>query len=149
MRVVVQRVREARVTVDSQVVGSIQQGALVFLGVAKDDTGQDVDYLVRKVSQMRMFEDVNGKMNLSAEEVAGEFLVVSQFTLLGDCAKGRRPSFDKAADLSKGEEYYNLFIQRLRAQGFKVEGGRFRAMMDVALINDGPVTFIIDSPQQH
>ncbi|MFA5259966.1 MAG: D-aminoacyl-tRNA deacylase [Candidatus Omnitrophota bacterium] len=145
MKIVIQRVKHAKVDVESQRVGSIGKGALIFLGVAREDEEEDIQYLVRKVSHLRMFEDAAGKMNLSARDVSGEFLVVSQFTLLGNCEKGRRPSFDLAADPAKGEAFYNRFVEHLRAQGFKVECGQFRAMMDVTLLNDGPVTFILDS----
>jgi len=145
MKIVLQRVKEASVSVDNEIVGRIASGMLILLGVGKDDAASDVDSLVEKVSQLRIFEDEEGKMNLSAGDVKGEFLVVSQFTLYGDCRKGRRPSFDAAADPQKGEALYNLFVDQLKARNFKVEAGRFRAMMDVALINDGPVTFIIDS----
>lgn len=145
MRVVIQRVKEASVAVDGIVVGQISAGMLIFLGVAKDDQDADVTALTDKVSQLRIFEDQQGKMNLSADEVRGEFLVVSQFTLYGDCRKGRRPSFDRAADPQKGEALYLKFVEQLKAKNFKVETGRFRAMMDVALVNDGPVTLIIDS----
>ena len=145
MKLIIQRVKYAAVEVESQCVGAIGKGALIFLGVARDDEEEDIRYLVRKVSQLRMFEDAAGKMNHSAGEVAGEFLVVSQFTLLGNCEKGRRPSFDQAADVAKGEDFYNRFVEQLRAQGFTVECGRFRAMMDVKLLNDGPVTFILES----
>lgn len=145
MKIVLQRVKEASVSVDKKIVGRIASGMLILLGVGKDDTPLDVESLVQKISQLRIFEDDRGKMNLSASEVKGEFLVVSQFTLYGDCTKGRRPSFDAAADPQKGEALYNLFVDQLKAKDFKVETGRFRAMMDVALVNDGPVTFIIDS----
>jgi D-tyrosyl-tRNA(Tyr) deacylase len=145
MRIVLQRVKEASVTVDAKVVGQIGKGLLVFLAVAKDDTADDINYLVKKLIELRVFEDAQGKMNCSIQEVQGEILVVSQFTLLGACEKGRRPSFDKAADPQKGEEFYNAFVEALRASGQKVQTGQFRAMMDVALVNDGPVTFIIES----
>lgn len=145
MRIVLQRVREASVSVENQVVGRIAAGMLIFLGVGKADEEADSDRLVEKISELRIFEDAQGKMNLSAGEVNAEFLVVSQFTLYGDCRKGRRPSFDAAADPAKGEALYEFFVKQLRKKNFKVETGRFRAMMDVALINDGPVTFIIDS----
>ena len=144
MRLVIQRVKEARVDVDGQVVGRIKKGMLVLLGVARTDTTADVDFLVNKITGLRIFEDVDGKMNLSIQEAGGEFLVVSQFTLLGDCAKGRRPSFGEAADPSLGEELYNLFVERLRCEKYKVETGCFRAVMDVALVNDGPVTFVLE-----
>ena len=143
MKFVLQRVREASVTVDSKVVGKIGLGMLIFIGVEKGDVERDLDYFVKKISEIRIFEDKNGKMNLSAGEVGAEFLVVSQFTLAGNCDKGRRPSFDNAADLKTAEQFYNIFVDKLKAQNFKVETGEFRAMMDVALVNDGPVTFIL------
>ncbi len=145
MRIVLQRVSEASVSVERQTVGRIAAGMLVFLGVGKFDEEADADRLVEKISELRIFEDDQGKMNLSAVDVKAEFLIVSQFTLYGDCRKGRRPSFDAAADPAKGEALYELFVDKLRKKNFKVETGRFRAMMDVALVNDGPVTFVIDS----
>lgn len=145
MRIVLQRVKQASVSVDNQIVGRIAAGMLLLLGVGKDDGPEDVKRLVEKVSELRIFEDPQGKMNLSAGDVRAEFLVVSQFTLYGDCRKGRRPSFDSAADPQKGEVLYNLFVDQLKKKDFTVETGSFRAMMDVALVNDGPVTFIIDS----
>jgi len=145
MRIVLQRVKEASVTVSGQVVGRIGKGLLVFLAVAKEDTADDISYLVKKLIELRIFEDTQGKMNCSIQEAGGEFLVVSQFTLLGACEKGRRPSFDAAADPQKGEEFYNAFVDALKAAGQKVQTGQFRAMMDVALINDGPVTFIMST----
>ncbi len=145
MRVVIQRVKEAQVKVAGQTVGQIAQGMLVFLGVGRDDDQTSADHLVKKITELRIFEDAQGKMNVSAEASGAQFLVVSQFTLYGNCDKGRRPSFDEAADPSKGEELYNYFVAQLKATKAKVETGQFRAMMDVSLINDGPVTFIIDS----
>ena len=144
MRIVIQRVKHARVTVGQEMVGKINKGIVVLLGVAKKDQPSDVDFLVNKLAELRIFEDAEGKMNVPAREAKGEFLVVSQFTLLGDCSKGRRPSFDDAAEPRKGEELYNLFVEKLKLLGFKVETGRFRAMMEVELVNDGPVTFVID-----
>lgn len=147
MRAVIQRVKRAHVEVEAKVIGQISQGILVFVSVAKDDTKRDADYLVQKIVQLRMFEDERGKMNRSALETGAQLLIVSQFTLHGDCTKGRRPSFDQAADPSKGEELYNYFVEQLRTQKCKVETGQFRAMMEVSLVNDGPVTFILDSRQ--
>lgn len=145
MKVVVQRVSKADVKVDSKVVGAISKGMLVLLGVSKEDTVDNADYLVEKISQLRMFEDEAGKMNLSSIEVGGEFLVVSQFTICGNCDKGRRPSFDDAADPQKAKELYEYFVEQLKKKELKVETGVFAAMMDVSLVNDGPVTFVIES----
>ena len=143
MRFVIQRVNQAQVTVKGEIIGQIGRGMLIFIGIESGDKEEDVDHFVRKISELRVFEDAAGKMNLSASQVGASFLVVSQFTLLGNCEKGRRPSFDKAADPKTAEHIYNLFIQRLRDLKCKVETGSFRAMMDVALVNDGPVTFIL------
>jgi D-tyrosyl-tRNA(Tyr) deacylase len=145
MRVVIQRVKEAQVKVDGQLKGQIAQGMLIFLGVAHNDSKACADYLVKKITELRIFEDEQGKMNLSAGQVGGQFLVVPQFTLYGNCDKGRRPSFDGAALPAKGEELYNYFVAQLKATKANVETGQFRAMMDVSLINDGPVTLIVDS----
>jgi D-aminoacyl-tRNA deacylase len=145
MRVVIQRVKEAQVKVAGQIVGQIARGLLIFLGVARDDSRSGADYLVGKITELRIFEDSQGKMNVSAREAKAQFLVVSQFTLYGNCDKGRRPSFDQAADPTQGEELYNYFVDRLKAVGGQVQTGQFKAMMDVSLINDGPVTFVIDS----
>ena len=145
MKVIVQRVKESKVDAAGKTVGKIGSGMLVFLGVAGDDFVADADYLVNKIVNLRIFSDENGKMNLSALDVEAEFLVVSQFTLYGSCEKGRRPSFDKAAPPEKGEELYEYFVKQLRSTGVKVETGEFGAMMDVSLVNDGPVTFILES----
>ena len=145
MRAVIQRVKEAQVKVAGQTIGQIAQGLLIFLGVSRDDSQGSADYLVKKITEIRIFEDAQGKMNLCPQEVGAQFLVVSQFTLYGNCDKGRRPSFDQAADPGKGEELYNYFVAQLKATKAKVETGKFRAMMNVSLINEGPVTFIIDS----
>lgn len=149
MRVVIQRVKEAQVVVDAQVVGEIQKGILIFLGISQEDVLLLADQLIKKIIELRIFEDENGKMNLSAREVGAQFLVVSQFTLYGNCDKGRRPSFDEAADPKKAEEIYNYFVESLKKNDVVVATGRFRAMMDVSLINDGPVTFILESNVDH
>ncbi len=145
MRVVIQRVKESSVSVDGQVVGAIKRGLLVLLGVAGDDTENEASYLADKIVNMRIFEDNEGKMNRSLIETSGQMLVVSQFTLLGDCRKGRRPSFVKAAGPEKANELYEAFVNLVRKKGVIVETGKFRAMMDVSLINDGPVTLIVES----
>jgi D-tyrosyl-tRNA(Tyr) deacylase len=145
MRVVIQRVKEAQVKVDGQLKGQIARGILIFLGIAPNDSKACADYLVKKITELRIFEDAQGKMNLSAGQVRGQFLVVPQFTLYGDCDKGRRPSFDQAADPAQGEELYNYFVTQLKATKAKVETGKFRAMMEVSLINNGPVTLMIES----
>jgi len=145
MKVVIQRVKESEVKVKGRLVGRIGRGMVVLLAVGKDDTADDIEYLTKKLAELRIFEDENGKMNCSISEAKGAFLVVSQFTLLGDCEKGRRPSFDKAADPQKAEQLYNQFVDKLKIQGFEVATGEFRAMMDVFLVNDGPVTLILES----
>jgi len=118
---------------------------LIFLAVGRDDTQAGADYLVKKITELRIFEDAQGKMNVSAAQAGAQYLVVSQFTLYGNCDKGRRPSFDQAAAPELGEKLYNYFVGQLKAAKAQVETGQFRAMMDVSLVNDGPVTFIIDS----
>ena len=145
MRACVQRVSESSVTVDDEVVGSIGQGLLVLLGVSDQDTQQEAKQLADKVSELRIFEDGEGKMNLSLQDAAGEMLVVSQFTLLGDCRKGRRPSFVHAAPPELAEQLYEVFVDAVRSKGIRVATGRFRAMMQVALVNDGPVTMLLDT----
>jgi D-tyrosyl-tRNA(Tyr) deacylase len=145
MRAVVQRVKQSSVKAGNEIVGRIGKGLLVLLGVARDDTVKDVDYLVNKIINLRIFEDQDGKMNRSLLETGGELLAVSQFTLLADCRKGRRPSFVQAAEPQKATDLYETFVDRVREKGVKVQTGRFRAMMEVALINDGPVTVIIES----
>ncbi len=145
MRIVLQRVKEACVTVDGQTVGRIGRGLLVFLAVAKSDTTAEADRLADKVLELRIFEDSGGKMNLCARDMNAEFLVVPQFTLYGDCRKGRRPSFDAAAGPQQGEELYEHFVARLKNSKVTVASGRFRARMDVALVNDGPVTLVLDA----
>ena len=145
MRAVVQRVTRASVTVDGEVVGQIGHGCLVLLGVAGDDTESNADYLAEKIAGLRYFEDADGKMNASLADVGGAMLVVSQFTLYGDCRKGRRPSFTDAAPPDLAERLYEYFVQQVRRQGIAVETGRFRAMMQVELVNDGPVTLVLES----
>jgi D-aminoacyl-tRNA deacylase len=145
MRAVVQRVRQSSVTVGGIAVGAIGAGLMVLLGVARADSERDADQLADKIANLRIFEDQEGKMNRSLLETGGAMLVVSQFTLLGDCRKGRRPSFAAAAPPEKAEALYRHFTKRVRAMGVTVATGQFRAMMQVALLNDGPVTLVIDS----
>lgn len=145
MRAVVQRVRQASVTVEGEVVGAIGPGLLVLLGAAQGDDEKDVDLLVRKILGLRIFRDAQGQMNLSVQDIGGAVLVVSQFTLLGDCRHGRRPSFSAALEPVEAERLCARWVEQARAQGVPVETGRFRAMMDVALVNDGPVTLLLDS----
>ena len=145
MRAVVQRVRSASVAVNAEVTGQIGAGLLVFVGVAHDDGPSDLDYIASKIRDLRIFPDEHGRMNRSIVETGGALLVVSQFTLLADSRKGRRPSFDAAAPAAMAESLYNMLVQRLRADGLPVETGVFQADMDVALVNDGPVTMLLDS----
>ena len=145
MRAVVQRVKESSVKVDNETIGRIGQGLLVLLGVAKGDIPSDADYLATKIVNLRIFEDDDTKMNRSLLSISGKMLVVSQFTLLGNCRKGRRPSFVAAAGPQKALELYENFIQQVRRLGIPVKTGRFQAMMEVALINDGPVTLVLES----
>jgi len=145
MRVVVQRVKTAKVMVDGAVVGEIGKGLLIFLGVGVEDTIDDADYLASKIAHLRIFGDSEGKMNLSLLETGDEALVVSQFTLWGDCKKGRRPSFVRAADPAVANDLYQKFIFFLKGKGIQVAEGRFQEMMDVHLVNDGPVTLLLDS----
>ena len=146
MRAVIQRVKESSVKVDDQIISRIGSGLLVLLGVDQQDFRRDADYLVNKIINLRIFEDPHGKMNLSLLDIGGEMLVVSQFTLLGDCRKGRRPSFVAAADPSKATELYEYFIDQAKNHEISVKTGCFGAMMDVFLVNDGPVTLILESP---
>lgn len=140
-----QRVSQAEVRVESETVGRIDRGLLVLLGVAEDDTVDDADLLADKIINLRIFEDDQGKMNLAVGEVGGGILAVSQFTLLADCRKGRRPSFTSAAPPERAEELYQRFVRRVQQQGVPVATGRFRQHMHVELINDGPVTILLDS----
>ena len=148
MRAVVQRVSEAAVTVAGETAGVIPKGLMVLLGVGKSDTEVDAVYLADKIVNLRIFEDAEEKMNLSVADVNGEILVVSQFTLYGDVRKGRRPGFDQAAPPDEAERLYEVFINRCRETGVKVETGRFRTHMMVSLTNDGPVTILLDSQKQ-
>lgn len=145
MRAVVQRVSSASVTVDGVVVGEIGQGLLVLLGVADGDTQQDVVWMAGKLAGLRLFEDSEGKMNLSVTEIHGAVLAVSQFTLLGDCRKGRRPSFIEAARPEQANQLYQSVVAELRGLGVPVQTGVFQAQMAVQLVNDGPVTLLFDS----
>ena len=145
MRVVVQRSKKASVTVDGEITGQIKSGLVILVGVTHDDKEADAAYLSDKIANLRIFEDAAGKMNLSLLDVGGQILSVSQFTLYGDCRNGRRPSFIDAARPEQAIELYETFNRFLREKGIQVETGRFGAMMDVALTNDGPVTLIIDS----
>ena len=147
MRACVQRVSQASVTVDGQVVGQIDRGLVVLLGVAAEDTESDAGQLAAKIAGLRIFEDDQGKMNRALVEVRGGMLVVSQFTLLGDCRKGRRPNFTAAAGPELAERLYEVFVDCVRREGIPVETGRFRQHMQVALVNDGPVTLLLDTRQ--
>ena len=145
MRAVVQRVRMAQVRIGNEVVGEIGHGVLIFLGVGTEDNSDDADYLASKIAHLRIFGDDKGKMNLSLLETGGAALVVSQFTLWGDCTKGRRPSFIRAADPGVANGLYQQFISSLKDKGIQAAEGRFQEMMDVHLVNDGPVTMLLDS----
>ena len=145
MKTVIQRVSRASVEVDGQVIGCIEKGLVVLLGIAKEDGEAELDYLVDKIAGLRVFADDQGKMNLSIAQVGGHVLMVSQFTLLGDVRKGRRPVFDQAAAPDRARVLYDTAVERLRARGVPVETGRFGAHMKLDLVNDGPVTFILDS----
>jgi len=145
MRAVLQRVSRAKVTVEGEITGEIGKGILVLLGVSREDSEKEAVYLLEKTLNLRIFEDENDKMNLSLLDVAGELLVVSQFTLYGDARKGRRPSYIEAAAPERAHELYEYFVAEARKQIKKVETGRFQAMMDVELVNDGPVTILLDT----
>jgi D-tyrosyl-tRNA(Tyr) deacylase len=146
MQAVVQRVSQGSVAVAGRVVGSIEKGLVVLLGVASDDTEKAADWLAQKITHLRIFEDDMGKMNRSLLDIRGEMLVVSQFTIMGDCRKGRRPSFAKAAPPDKAETLYRHFVRNVAQLGIGVATGQFRAAMQVSLVNDGPVTLIVSSP---
>jgi D-aminoacyl-tRNA deacylase len=145
MRAVIQRVSSAKVTVEGEVAGQIARGLLVLVGVTATDTESDADYLADKIAGLRIFEDADGKMNLSVAEIHGSILAVSQFTLYGDARKGRRPSFDSAARPEQAKQLYDYLVEKIRAAGLPCETGRFQAEMKVELVNDGPVTILLDS----
>ena len=148
MRAVIQRVKSASVTVDNELVSEIGPGLLIFLGIAHTDAEKELEYIANKIANLRIFEDVEGKMNCSLLDTGGEALVVSQFTLYGDCRKGRRPSFIDAARPDVANELYEQFITTLEQLNIPTKGGTFQAMMDIQLINDGPVTILLDSDKQ-
>ena len=148
MRLVIQRVSEAHVTVNNGATGSIRTGLLVFLGVSRTDTVEDADYLTGKLLGLRIFPDEDGKMNRNVQEAGGSLLIVSQFTLYGDCRKGRRPSFDQAAPPDQAQVLYNYFVESAKRGQVPVETGVFQAMMEVYIVNDGPVTILIDSAER-
>ena len=148
MRAVIQRVKESSVLIDDEVIGSIDAGLLVFLGIGNDDGMDDIDYLIEKIVNLRIFEDTEGKMNLSALDLGKEIMVVSQFTIYGDCRKGRRPSFFAAAPPDKAERLYDVFVDKIKRYDLNIATGEFQAMMDIDLINDGPVTLLIDSKKE-
>ena len=145
MRAVVQKVSSSKVTVDGEITGQINEGLLVLLGVTHEDTSKDVDYMIDKTLNLRIFEDEDGKMNLSLKDIGGELLVVSQFTLYGDCRKGRRPSFSEAAKPEFANELYEEYVAKAKEQGIKVGTGRFRTHMVVDITNEGTVTMLLDS----
>jgi D-tyrosyl-tRNA(Tyr) deacylase len=145
MRAVIQRVKSAQVYVDGRVTGKVGKGLLVLIGVGKGDGESDLSFLASKIPELRIFEDESGKFNLSLKEIGGEMLIVSQFTLYGDCRKGRRPSFTEAEEPAIAKNLYEQFISKLRQQGIVVQTGEFQAKMEVHLINDGPVTLLLDS----
>ncbi len=144
MKAVIQRVRQADVTVDGKVVGAIGQGILILFGVEKGDTETKADWMAEKITTLRIFEDDGGKMNRSVMDICGELLAVSQFTIAGNCSKGRRPSFDTAASPDEGKRMYEYFVEALRRLNIPVATGIFQADMQVSLVNDGPVTFVLE-----
>jgi D-tyrosyl-tRNA(Tyr) deacylase len=145
VRAVIQRVSRVKVTVNGAITGQIERGLLVLLGVGSEDTRADADYLAEKTIGLRIFEDADGKMNRSVVDIAGAVLAVSQFTLYGDVRRGKRPSFDAAAPPQQARELYEYFVEKVRAAGMRCETGRFQEMMQVELVNEGPVTILIDS----
>ena len=148
MRAVVQRAAKAKVTVEGMITGEIGRGLVILLGIGLDDNDRDIEYLADKIVNLRIFEDENDKMNISLMDIGGQLLVVSQFTLFGDCRKGKRPSYDKAARPEAAEVLYERFVERCRSMRVKTETGKFQAMMQVELQNDGPVTLLLDSRKE-
>lgn len=144
MKALIQRVKQASVTIDNKLYSSISTGLLIFLGVVKGDNEGNADKLCEKLAKLRIFEDENGKMNKSLLDIQGEALIVSQFTLCGDCSKGTRPSFDKSENPQRANELYEYFIEQMKKNNISCKTGKFGAMMDIALINDGPVTFLVE-----
>jgi D-aminoacyl-tRNA deacylase len=149
MKIVAQRVSEARVLVHEHTVGAISRGLLLFLGISRDDTTEDADYLLDKLLWLRIFRDEQDKMNRNVQEADGALLIVSQFTLYADCRRGRRPSFDRAAPPERARELYDYFVEAARRSPVPVQSGEFQAMMDVYLVNDGPVTILLDSADRN
>lgn len=145
MRAVIQKVKKASVSVDNKIVSEIGSGFMILLGVKDTDKEEDIEYIKKKISKLRIFEDDEGKMNLSLKDVGGEILMVSQFTLYGDARKGNRPSFSQSAKADKAKKYYEILINQLKEEGFEVKTGIFQTHMEVSLVNDGPVTIILDS----
>lgn len=145
MRAVIQKVKKTSVSVDNKLVSEIGSGFMILLGVKDTDKEEDIEYIKKKISKLRIFEDDEGKMNLSLKDVGGEILMVSQFTLYGDARKGNRPSFSQSAKADKAEKYYEILINQLKDEGFEVKTGIFQTHMEVSLVNDGPVTIILDS----
>ena len=145
MRAVVQRVKKGSVEIDEKEIGKIEKGLVILLGVGQNDTEKDAEYLAEKIVNLRIFEDKEGKMNLSVKDINGQILVISQFTLYGDCKKGRRPSFISAALPDKAVKLYDYFVKSIKNYGLKIETGEFQAMMLVKIYNDGPVTILLDS----
>jgi D-tyrosyl-tRNA(Tyr) deacylase len=145
MRAVIQRVKQAKVEVDGRLIGQIGRGILLFLGIAPDDDERDIDYLVNKVAQLRIFPEGEHYFHVNLRDIQGELLIVSQFTLYGDCRQGRRPDFINAAKPDQARQLYQRFVEKCQNQGLKTATGEFQAMMDVSLVNDGPVTFLLES----
>lgn len=149
MRAVIQRVKSSEVKVDGQTIGKIGRGFNLLLGIKEDDTESDMDYIIQKTINLRIFEDEDDKMNLSLLDVEGELIIVSQFTLYGDCRKGRRPSFSRSGRVDVAKQKYDLFLEKIRKEPvIKIETGEFQADMEVSIINDGPVTILLDSEKQ-